>query len=126
MKLRSSTHGDLVNEAIDAIMRSHPDYVKLLEDEGWVWNSAIDAILQEFLATRDKAWRSTIRQAQLAMWRKSHRLSIDLKSGWVSAVEEMGIQFSLPQLDRRKLVSKRNSAVVPSSDRGRKPPIESS
>lgn len=126
MKIGSSTHGDLVNEAIDAIMRSHPDYIKLLEDEGWVWNSAIDAILQGLLATRDKAWRSTIKKAQLAMWRKSDRLSIDLQGGWVSAVEEMGVQFSLPQLDRRKLESKRNSALVPSFDRGRKPPTESS
>ena len=126
MKIMNSADGDLINEAIDAIMMSHPHYAKLLEEEGWMWNSAIDAILQELLATWDNAWRSTIKNAQLAMWRKSARLSIDLQGGWVSAVEEMGIQLSLPQLDRRKLDSKRNSALVPSSDRGRKTPTESS
>ena len=42
MKIMNSADGDLINEAIDAIMMSHPHYAKLLEEEGWMWNSAID------------------------------------------------------------------------------------
>ena len=63
----NSTDEDLVNEAIEAIMTSHPDYENLFNDEGWEWNSAIDTILQGLLATRDKAWRSTIKKAQFGL-----------------------------------------------------------
>ena len=80
---------DLVNDATDAIMHSHPDYLNLKEDEGWQWNAAISTVLEKLIEKRDNIWRSGVEKQLRSLARKPGFNSAEMKADWAEAILAM-------------------------------------
>jgi hypothetical protein len=96
MKLFLPEAKDLIDNATDAIMQSHPDYHNLKEDEGWDWNADIGTVLEKLIEKRDNCWRTGIEKQLLSMARKSGFKSAEMKAGWVEAIAAINLSFQSP------------------------------
>ena len=88
---------DLIDNATDAVMQSHPDYHNLREDEGWQWNADIGKVLEKLIEKRDNSWRTGIEKQLLSMARKSGFNSAEMKAGWLEAVAAINLSLQPPR-----------------------------